>query len=255
MNFIHSFQSEWLKKKGSLASYLVFIGAFFTPLIVTIIRTVRYEGLAVATKAPDFWEKQWSSSWESMAIFLLPMGIIMAAALIAQLEFKNNAWKQLHTTPQSLTIIFLAKHAVILTMMVQLFVLFNLGVYLSGIIPNFLRGIPYPSEPIPFVFLLKEDVKYFLVCLPIVALQYLISLRFSNFLVPVGAGLVIWFGTLASLSWKYSYIFPFSHSMLSYLKTVGKYKQDINFEPLAAGYFVVITMVSYVIYVKQRERG
>ena len=35
---------------------------------------------------------------------------------------------------------------------------------------------------------LKEDALYFIDCLPIVALQYLISLRFKNFLVPVGAG-------------------------------------------------------------------
>ena len=32
MQFIHCFQAEWLKKKRSLASWLVVIGAFFTPV-------------------------------------------------------------------------------------------------------------------------------------------------------------------------------------------------------------------------------
>src|SRR5215216_6690727 len=99
MNFINSFQSEWLKKKRSLASWLVLVGAFFTPLIILLVRLKNYQAMPKIYAAEDFWTKLWFTTWESMTILLLPMGIILATALIVQLEYKNNAWKQLHTTP------------------------------------------------------------------------------------------------------------------------------------------------------------
>src|SRR6478736_6495527 len=126
LSFIHSFQSEWLKKKRSLASWMVIIGGFFTPTIVIIARLVHYDSLSAIYSAPDFWQKHWRTSWESVAIFLLPIGVIMATSLITQLEYKNNTWKQLHTAPLSLTTIFFSKLSVIMVMMLQFFVLFNI---------------------------------------------------------------------------------------------------------------------------------
>ncbi len=72
MNFAYCFQSERLKKRGSLSSWLVFIGAFFTPAIVTTARLVRHRALAEESASPTYWDRLWSVSWESMAIFLLP---------------------------------------------------------------------------------------------------------------------------------------------------------------------------------------
>ena len=39
--FVHAFQGEWLKKKRSLASWLVIAGSFFTPAIRHAITTLR----------------------------------------------------------------------------------------------------------------------------------------------------------------------------------------------------------------------
>src|ERR1039458_8588590 len=153
MNFLHCFQSEWIKKRRTLSSWLVIIGAFFTPAIVLMVRLVRSRGLYAESISSNFWEKLWTSSWESMAIFLLPLGLILATSLITQVEFKNNTWKQLHTAPQTLTTIFLAKLAVIVVMILQCFILFNLGIYLSGVIPCLLtKGVPYPHEAVPYLF-------------------------------------------------------------------------------------------------------
>jgi hypothetical protein len=133
--------------------------------------------------SPDFWNILWKQSWEAMATFFLPMGVILATALITQIEYKNNTWKQLHTTPQKFITIYFAKLAVIVVMMAGLFALFNVGIYLSGVIPALLYGsVSYPTAPIPFLLFLKENIKFFIDCLPILALQYLISLRFKNFL-------------------------------------------------------------------------
>jgi len=255
MNFLLSFNSEWQKKKRSLSSWLVVIGAIFTPFIILVYRILNSSKLAIINSSPTFWEDLWRSSWESMSIFLLPLGVILASSLITQLEFKNNTWKQLHTTPQSLTTIFFSKLSVITAMILQCLVLFAVAVYLSGILPGLLTGAPLPAEPLPYQLFATQTIEYFIDCLPIIALQYLISLQFKNFLVPVGAGIALWILSIAVLNWQYGYVVPYTYCSLSYMKNVGKLKNDINIHLWALGYFIVLSILSYVLYINKKEKG
>src|SRR5450432_935551 len=133
ISFINSFRSEWLKKKRSLATWIVIIGGFFTPIIIIIARLVQHNKLIPIYTDANFWKLLWKNSWESMAIFLLPLGVILSTSLITQIEYKNNTWKQLHTLPLKLTTIFFAKLAVIIIMVLQFFILFNIGIYFSAL--------------------------------------------------------------------------------------------------------------------------
>lgn len=256
MNFLHCFAAEWLKKKGSLASWLVIIGGFFTPVIIIVVRLIYHSKLKALNLDPKFWEKHWINSWESMAIFLLPMGIILSSSLIAQLEYKNNTWKQWHTTPQKYSTLFFAKLAVVIVMMLQFFFLFNIGIYLSGVLPGlFFNDVPYPPEPIPFSLFVKYNFYYFVTCLPMIAIQYLVSLRFKNFLVAVGGGIALWIASVGALSWKFGYIVPYTHGSLYYLKTAGRYKLDNNIIGWALVYFAAATLISYFLYISKKEKG
>lgn len=258
ISFINSFQSEWLKKKRSLASWLVLVGAFFTPSIVLLSRIKNANKLSALYTANDFWTKTWHQSWESMSILILPIGIILGTGLITQLEFKNNAWKQLHTTPQWFLTIFFAKFLVLVVMLIEAFVLFNIGIYLSSVIPSWLfSNLPYPTAPIPYWFFLSENIKFFIDCLPVLALQYLISLQFKNFLVPVGFGFIVWFLSIGILSWKYSFIFPYSHAPLDFLIGSGNRANNVpvNIQWFAIFYFVLFTITGYALYSMKREKG
>ena len=259
ISFIHSFQSEWLKKKRSLASWIVVVGGFFTPTIIVIARLVRHDTLRALYSADGFWKLLWKNSWESMAVFLLPLGVILATSLITQIEYKNNTWKQLHTLPLNLTTTFFSKLVVIIVMMVQFFILFNIGIYLSAVVPYLLvSGVPYPHDPFPTMFFLKENMFYFIDCLPIVALQYLISLKFKNFLVPVGLGFIFWIGALSALSWNYGYLIPYTYCMFNYLKDQpggNVVVPTVDFHSLAFVYFAAITFVSYILYITKKEKG
>ena len=256
MQFIHCFQAEWLKKKRSLASWLVIIGALFTPAMLIIVKLVKNKTLNEINQSPRFWENHWMNSWESMAIFLLPIGIILASSLITQLEYKNNTWKQWHSIPQHYATLFFAKFTVILVMMIRFFILFNIGIYLSGVIPGlFIKGVEYPAAPIPYAMFLKQNAFFFTSCLPIIALQFLVCLQFKNFLVAVGGGLALWIASVAAISWKFGYIIPYIYGSLYFLKVGGRYKQDISIHGWALGYFLIITLLSYLLYVTKKEKG
>src|SRR5215207_8993815 len=259
MTFVSSFQSEWLKRRRSLASWLVLTGAFFTPTIILASRTKNHAALPALYVTEDFWRKLWNQSWESMEVVLLPVGIILATGLLAQIEYRNDTWKQVHTTPRGFTTIYLSKLLVVLLMLVEVFALFNVGVYLSAVIPSALfGGVPYPTAPIPFASFWAANVNFFVDCLPIVALQYLLSLRFKNFLVPVGAGFAVWFLGVGMLSWEYSYLFPYNHGAVNFLTATGHFagrKLPARVEHLALIYSAAFAFAGWVLYVTKREKG
>jgi len=256
MQFIQSFQSEWLKKKYSAAAWLTLAGSFLIPVIILIARSVQFDMLYPEVISPRFWEKLFNISWQTMAIILLPMGVVLATVLVTQLEFKNNTWKQVQTTPQPLWVIFFTKLLVILIMLVQFFVLFNLGIWLSGVVPSLIyRGIPFPQEAIPFWKFLKFNIKFFVDCLPIVALQYLLCLRFKNFLIPLGIGIGLVVTSMIAMSWKYGYVLPYIYCPLHFVGERSAVDQSVNIHLWAACYFVVITVISYVLYITKKEKG
>ena len=131
MEFIHSLQSEWLKTRRSAASWLCLIGGFFIPTIY-FIGFLRHQE-SFNTGKPDIWEHYFTQLWSNTAGFLMPIGIILASSLITQIEYKNNTWKQLHTTPQSFTTVFFSKFTVILLMTAKFFIFFNIGILISAI--------------------------------------------------------------------------------------------------------------------------
>jgi len=255
ITFVHSFQSEWLKKRRSAAFWLVILGGFFIPAIILISRLVQFDELAAANASNHIWEVLYQRSWQFMAILLLPMGVILATSLVTQLEFRNNGWKQLHTTPQRLTTVYFAKLLVIVLMLLQFFILFNAGVYLVGVIPSVFRSVPYPNEPFPWRTFLRGDGRWFVDCLPIVALQYLISLQFRNFLVPIGAGLAIYVGSMMGMFWKYGYVLPYAYCAVNFLHNNVKVDRTADIQHWAIGYFVLFSIGSYILYITKREKG
>lgn len=258
ITFVRAFKGEWLKTRHSLAGWLVLGGSLFTPLAIIVARLVHHRRLEPIYSAEDFWPHLWQDAWQSMAIFFLPLFAIMVTSLITQIEHRNNAWKQVHTLPLGLGAIFVSKLGVIMLLIVQFFVLFNLGIWLSAIIPYQLTAaVPYPQGAIPFGDFLRDNARYFVDCLPIIAVQYLLGLRFRNFLVPLGVGFLMWIGALAALPWKFGYLIPYTYSMLDYLKhDPGKaFIPTIDTHLFALGYAVAFIMAAYVLFRAMKERG
>ncbi|MBV8519622.1 MAG: ABC transporter permease [Acidobacteria bacterium] len=257
--FVRAFHSEWLKRKRSFASALVIGGALFTPAIVAVVRLIHFRTLAGVYAAPAFWADLWRSSWESMAIFFLPLGAILATSLIAQIEFRSNAWKQVHALPLSAHVLFLSKLSVILVMLVEFLALFSLGIWLSAMIPYVLvPNVPRLTSTFFSLPLLRENALYFLDCLPIVAAQYLMSLRANNVLVPIGVGFLAWVGALAAVSSRYAIWWPYAYTIVHYLQDKPKgaaFGASTRFHWLAALAFVLLTIASYTSFVTKSEKG
>lgn len=258
--FLRCLWSEGLKLRRSLASWTILAGGLFTPVIILVARLRRPSALPTLYQSGVFWEKHWTQSWESITILILPIMAILLTALIAQLEYRNNTWKQVHTSPQPLALIFLAKLTVALAMMVLLLIVINLGVYLSGALPAWIvPGVSLSANRIPYRIFADRNFRYFIDCLPVVGLQYLLSLQFRNFMVPLGVGMALWIGALGFLNSAYNYVVPYALGGVDYLIDIGQLPADryppVNTQTIALGCFMTFALVSYILYITKKDRG
>jgi lantibiotic transport system permease protein len=245
------FQSEWIKKRRSAASWLTVAGALLVPVIILVARFVDGGGLAEVNGSAKLWEGLYSRSWQFMAFFLLPMGVVLATSLIVQLEYRSNGWKQLGAAPVTLTSVYLAKLGVILVLLLEFFVLFNVGICLEGVVPAILHGVPYPVEHFPFLLFFRGNVRFLLDCLPIVMLQYLLSLSFRNPMIALGAGLGLYVAAMVAAHWRYGYVVPYTYPVYEFAGRGGR----IDFHWWAAGYAVGFGVVGYILYITKKERA
>ena len=191
-----------------------------------------------------------------MAFMLLPMGLVLAVSLVTQLEFKNNTWKQLHASPVLFSHIYFSKLLVLLLMLVQLFLIFNAGIWISAWIPSLLVSeIPYPDYAYNFGNILRMNAGYFICSLPLLALQYMISLQFRNFLVPVGAGIALVIGSMIALTWKYIYMIPSAYTALYFLQSAETTTPANNLSNWSLGYFLTFTLLGYWLYISRKVKG
>jgi len=251
MKFLSSLQSEILKVKGSPLLWCSLAGG----LLIPVVFVCRYLFLGIHMNASSManpWEGVCMRVFRPFTGFLVPLGTILVCSLIAQIEYQNNNWKQVHTTPQSYTNIFFAKYSVLflLVMCVQLVV--NVGTVLLGIIPCLVLDGRFPEAVFPTGFFLKQNLTLLLTALPIIGLQFLLSLRFGNYMVAVGTGFTIYIGTMMALNLETSYLSPYSF-LLKYFDDLTGHEKLVYRLPLV--YFVLLSALSYFLYLTKKAKG
>lgn len=252
-----SVSSEWLKQKRSLTFRLVLGSACFIPTIILLSRFRRSVDLPALYRTPGFWDTLWVQTWESMALMILPLAIMLLVTLITQIEDRGNAWKQVLASPQTLATVFVAKLIVILVLVIELVLLCTVAIYVCGVVPPVLvAGVNAPAR-FPLAHFLARDLAFLLDVLPIVALQYLLALRFRTFLTPLGVGLALWIVSIGTMSWSYRYLVPYSYAGIDYLAVEYRRQMAMPARPsaIASGCFVVFTVISYALYVSRRDKG
>ena len=197
------------------------------------------------------WEQLFSQNTRAFLGFLIPIGAILICTLITQVEYRNNNWKQVHTTPQRLSTIFLAKFAILFSLTILVFFILNLGIIMHGILPCLIVDNHFPKDPIPFTFFFYETLKCFVLTLPIIAFQYFLSLHYKNFLVAVGVGLTVYVGTMPGIKMgDIGYFSPYSF-VLNYFDQVITSKHYW----MASAYFWILFILSYFLYINKGEKG
>ena len=258
MSFAISLQSEVLKTKRSASFWLSISAAAMMPVLFMAAHYFKPEG-GIKRLANDPWGTQFMWGWEAVSFFIFPMFVILLCALIPQIEFKNNTWKQVFASPQSLGNIYFSKFMTIHLMIFFFYLSFTLFMILSGVITNLLDSrFSFLHKSINWQKLATINFKSYLSILGISAIQYCLSLRFKNFVVPVGIGLALLVTALIArqVGWEHIYKVPYAHPLLTQ-EMFNKRGRPIleNHEWNSIIYFLAFILIGFVDLKFKKEKG
>jgi lantibiotic transport system permease protein len=255
-SFILNTRAEFLKSKQTAAFWLTVIGAAFVPVINLIKLLARPDHFVPGLKN-DPWLITINDNWEVAAIFLLPMYVILATSLVVQIEYKNNTWKQVYASPRTLADIFFSRFIVIHSLILFCFILFNAFIILTSLAVNlFQKGYTFFDHAVPFKHMLVLIVKIYFSTLAISAIQYWLSLRFRNFIIPMGIGLGLLISGIIVHQWDRLYFHPYMYPIISFMRDFER-KPDFVFKAqmLDVCWFVVVLLTAFLDMVRRREKG
>jgi len=256
MNLLISTRAEMTKTKRSASFWLSLLGAGVIPTLFFLAYVIKPE----RSYSQD-WNRHILQGWQAFNAFLLPMFVILICSLIPQIEYKNNAWKQVFASPQTIGNIFFSKYLTIVFMILFLFVVFNIFMLLSAIIPNFFYSkFTFLTKSIDWSQVYRLNLKTFVSLLAIISIQYWLSLRFRNFIVSIGIGLALLITALIvyQFRWEHMYKLPYAMPVLTMegaleRHTTGPMLQ--NHELNSIGYFVFFSILAFLDMRFRKERG
>ena len=245
MNLAISLRSEILKTKRTASFYFTLIGAAVVPVIFLLNVLTDEDGMDSTRKDPLNSLFKLLAEMNGLAFF--PWFIILICTLLPQIEYRNNTWKQVFTSPQSklnvLTAKFVNIHLLMLLFLVSTHLFMFLAIALSKTIEPTLGLFDHSLNG--RTVLLKAANAY-VTMLAICTIHFWLGIRFKNFIVPIAVGLALWLtGTLLVFQFNSSMAtyFPYSFPAISLSA-----KHKLHLEQVAwtsAGYAVLVLLFSY----------
>lgn len=210
--FISNTVAEFIKVKRSFALWLTILAAVFIPAINAIILLERPEILITKFEQTP-WLTFFRFNWKNVAAVILPMYMMLITSLIVQIEFRNNTWKQVYASPRPFANIFFSKLLVIQAFVPLYLVCFNCFVLLSGLLVHALNpAYQLTASRIDWHNLVLISGRVYLGGLAVSVIQYWLSLRFRNFVVPLGLGLGLWITGIVLMDWDKIIYYPYVYS-------------------------------------------
>jgi len=221
LSFISNTRGEILKCRNSAALWLTVGGAAFIPVVNSTKCIVNPKYFVPLFKA-DPWETWLHHNWQIAAGFFLTMYVICVASLVVQIEYRNQGWKQLFASPRTFADVYFSKIATILLIIATCFLLFDVFLVLSGLLTGLIiPGYGFSDHEVPWENIGGLTFKMYTSVFSMTAIQYVVSLKIKNFIVPMGIGLALFTTGFMIRQWPLIDYYPYMHPFLVYFKNPG----------------------------------
>lgn len=255
MNSIASFRSELLKTKRTSIWYACVLIAFVIPVILVFDVHDNEEAISQLTAAP--WTRVYRLGGQMLNILLLPLFTVLTCTLLPQLEYRNNAWKQVLAAPQTYGQVFLAKLALPLFMILFFLAVFNcLLVFATILLGTLYPGIRLDNHAFDWKEMLRFNGQTFVAILGVLGFQFWMGLRSRSFLLPIGLGVGLWIlSAMLAFEYKWAHAdkFPFAFPFLNvYPKYAAKVPTMLWY---SAGYFLLFVLLAFLDFRFRKPKG
>jgi hypothetical protein len=255
MNLLVSLRSELFKTKRTASVYFTLAAAAFAPLMSML--DLVFDGVDGDHKK-DIFNEMFTTKFMMTGAVILPWFIILACTLLPQVEYKNNTWKQVLTSPQTKANVFLAKF-INIQLLIFLFLVTNqLLMLVDAVILHFIEpSLHVLNQPLNSSAIMGTLVNSYIALLAICAIQFWLGLRFKNFIIPIAIGISLWFvGSILVMQTKSAFAeyFPYSFHMYASFPEF-KHKDLSNIHWTSFGYAVLFLLVGFLDFSRRRMNG
>ena len=207
-------KNELIKLKKTFAFWLTIISALIIPVLFFIVYMVKHANL-IPEAGINPWDKYMVNQVQNSIPFLAPMFIVLITSLIIQIEHKSSGIKHLFALPIPKWSVYFSKLSIVLFSIIITYIYFFIAILVFGT----LLGV-FHSD-LGFLDFQPDYLKYlrvigisFVASLGIVGIQFWLSFRFKNFIVPLSIGItLVIVGLVASRAPEAIY-FPYAYNVL-----------------------------------------
>jgi hypothetical protein len=222
-----SVKAEMLKYRGTYAMALAVLAPLFISLLMAVIYFIKAEKL-VRTGTNGL-TGMLDGGVNASATMLFTFYLVMLTILIHQVEYRAHALKDVFSYPVSHFSTYISKWfvAFILTgVSVALYFIFSL-------LFTWVVELRHPSlvwfDKVIFIHFMKQVCIVMIASLLLLGIQFLVALRWSNTIVPLGTGVVGFISAIIlAQGWKHVDMHPYALGLLSYMRTMGRSQFTLN---------------------------
>lgn len=234
---------EFFKLKGSKILWIVIL----VPIFVVIqggINFIRYHDL-FTSKGQNIWGKIYEQSSIFYVMMMLPILIAIVMALSAKVENNNDGWKYFLTLPIKRSKVYFAKLITTCTMILINIFCFSTSIFIVG---KFLGA----EKVVPYSLIFGKPILMYIAALPIMAILYLISMRFSNIGVPLGIGIGFAMPSVIAANTKIWFIYPWTYPIMAGIgDKFDKVSNGIIMYPACIIFFIIIISIGCTRFVQK----
>ncbi|MFY0629840.1 MAG: ABC transporter permease [Flavobacteriaceae bacterium] len=243
--YISSVKNELFKLKRTFAFWLTLLASFFVPGLLFVVTLFKHKNF-IPKDDSNPWDLIMQIETSIIITVLIPFFILLVTSLIMQLEHRSGALKDLFSLPVPKWSIYYGKLTIVLATVFITYLLFSIflltGGYISGLL---FPDLNYTSFSPDFLKLFKTLGVSFVASLGVVGLQFWLSFRIKNFIIPLGIGMVLVIAGLIIGNYPSDAVYyPYSYNMVT-----GAYlKGEVNnmFLWYSLGFFAITTTIGYI---------
>ncbi|SDW45121.1 ABC transporter permease [Tepidimicrobium xylanilyticum] len=202
------FRIEILKLKHSKVLWIVILAPIFI-VIQGALNLLRYYDLFTG-KGQNAWHQLYIQSMIFYVNILFPILISIVMTLIARIENTNDNWKHYLSLPKDRQKVYGIKFIIgCMLIFINILVLIA-SIYLAGKITRIGGDIPYNT-------LFMKPIVMYVAALPIMAILYVLSIRFSHMTIPLGIGIGLTLPSMIVANSKYWIVYPWTYPIMAAL--------------------------------------
>ena len=252
MNLLISLRSEMLKTRRTATFYLTLIASAVIPFIFLMDALV--DGVSDDNRKDPF-NSIFKEGFMMLGVLVYPMFIVLMCTMLAQIEYRNNAWKQVFASPQPIKNIFIARFLNVQLLILLFLVLYNIFILITSVVIHFSDpALNMLNQPLNVSKVISSTVNMYVAVLALSAIQFWVGLRFKNFIVPIAIGFGLWLtGTLMAFEFKsaYAHYFPYSFLPITLLPAKAKLIPTVQFNSVI--YMVGVLVLGFLDFSRRKK--